>query len=237
MPREPSHGRGASCPACRAKVWRARWNGLTIYLDHELALDIPPAGRGVGAMVYRGDEWTGAKRTDSLASYEVRLVHNCPGTQPGNPPTTVGGQPRPARPALSESESEATTMTDPWDSPGSTAGVDFEELNGRLLVITPHAAEEVNTSFGEKECVRADLVVLDGPSASTEYKDTLIFPKVLIGQLRSTIGTGRMVLGRLGQGVAKPGQKPPWLLADPTEADRKVAGKWYETRQAKSLPF
>lgn len=199
-------------------------------------------------MVYRVHEgkWTGVKPTDNLAM--IRLIHNCPGKPSGKPPTTVGGQgKRPGRETtyvvagrsahVSESESEATTMTDPWDSPGSTAGVDFEELNGRLLIITPHAAEEVNTSFGEKECVRADLVVLDGPGALTEYKDTLVFPKVLIGQLRSTIGTGRMVLGRLGQGVAKPGQKPPWLLADPTEADRKIAGKWYETRQAKSLPF
>ena len=169
-------------------------------------------GPGVGAWV--------SVRPDRAPTVEVRLVHNCPG--------------QPVR--SSERESRETTMAaDPFESPGSTsAGVDFETLKGRLLLITGHQVETIPTSFGEKECVRADLLVLDGPTAPEEHKDTLIFPKVLIGQLRSNIGTGKMILGRLGQGVAKPGQKPPWLLQDPTDADRKIARTWYESTK---LPF
>lgn len=126
---------------------------------------------------------------------------------------------------------------DPWSDPGSSSGVEFDQLNGRLLLIKPIQTENVNTSFGEKECVRADLVILDGVGAPDEAKDILIFPKVLIGQVRATIGTGRMVLGRLGQGVAKPGQKPPWKLDDPTDADRKIARSWYESSAPSKLPF
>jgi hypothetical protein len=126
---------------------------------------------------------------------------------------------------------------DPFGNPGSSSGVDFEELKGRLLVIKPDSTEEINTSFGEKEAVRADLVVLDGPDAPIEATDILIFPKVLIGQLRSAIGTGKMILGRLGQGIAKPGQKPPWKLDDPTDADRKIAAAWYSSSQKAKLPF
>jgi len=115
---------------------------------------------------------------------------------------------------------------DPFDGPGTASGIDFEWLNGRLLLVTAHSMENVNTSFGEKDCVRADVVVLDGPDAPETYEDTLIFPKVLIGQIKGNIGSGRMNLGRLGQGNAKPGQKPPWLLADPTDSDREIARDW-----------
>jgi len=42
-----------------------------------------------------------------------------------------------------------------------------------------------------------------------EFRDTLIFPNVLQGQVRGNIGTGRANLGRLGKGVKKPGQNAP----------------------------
>lgn len=114
-------------------------------------------------------------------------------------------------------------MSDMFDNPGSAVGVDYKELLGRLLLITPHSTEKVNTTYGESDCVRGDLVVLDGPQAGTEYKDTLVFPRVLQSQIRGNAGTGRMNLGRLGQGAAKPGQSPPWRLEDPTDGDKTVA--------------
>ena len=46
-------------------------------------------------------------------------------------------------------------------------------------------------------------------------------PKVLAVQLRPRIG--QKVLGRLGQGQAKPGQDAPWVLAEATESDVDVA--------------
>jgi hypothetical protein len=115
-------------------------------------------------------------------------------------------------------------MTDLFDGPGSITGIEWADLNGRLLLITPHEViASFKTQVSDGPTVRADVVVLDGPDSPFEYKDTLIFPKLLQGQVRSNAGTGRMNLGRLGQGEKKPGQSAPWMLAEPTEADKAVA--------------
>ncbi len=112
-------------------------------------------------------------------------------------------------------------MSSPFAAPGTASGIDFKTLNGRLLLIEPSGVEAgIKTSFGEKEAVRATVTVLDGPDAGEEYNDALIFPGVLIGQLRGRIG--QKVLGRLAQGNAKPGQQPPWKLEEATAADQKI---------------
>lgn len=116
-------------------------------------------------------------------------------------------------------------MSSPFATPATASGLDLEALNGQLLLISPAKVEEgIATSFGPKDAIRADVVILDGPDAGTEHADTLIFPLVLIGQLRSRIG--QKVLGRLGQGQAKPGQKPPWKLAEATPADQQIGMQW-----------
>jgi hypothetical protein len=117
---------------------------------------------------------------------------------------------------------------DPFDSPGSSVGIQWDEVNGRLLLITPLSIEkEVKTVNGVKDATRANVVILDGPDAPEEFRDTLIFPNVLQGQIRANVGTSRANLGRLGQGNKKPGQNPPWKLSDPTEEDKAVARSWY----------
>ncbi len=124
---------------------------------------------------------------------------------------------------------------DPFDSPASSVGIRWEELNGRLLLVTPLSKEaEIKTDYGVAEAIRANVVVLDGPDSPVEFRDTLIFPKVLQSQVRGNIGTGRANLGRLGQGNKKPGQSPPWRLADPTEDDKNVARSWYAGAPAKA---
>lgn len=115
-------------------------------------------------------------------------------------------------------------MTDPFDDPGTVTGVDWGELQGRLLLITPHELiNDFKTSLGTGTTIRADVVVLDGPGAPAEYNDALVFPKVLQGQIRANAGTGRSNLGRLGQGEKKPGQSAPWMLSAPVEADKVIA--------------
>src|SRR5690606_13147840 len=88
----------------------------------------------------------------------------------------------------------------------------------------------IKTAFGEADAVRADVTVLDGPQAGTEYLDTLIFPKMLAGQLKGTAGTGQLVLGRLTTGVAKPNQSPPWLLAEATPEDQQLGERYLASR-------
>ena len=108
-----------------------------------------------------------------------------------------------------------------------SSGINYTELHGALLLIKPLMVEPhiqtVHTRPGEQNpAVRADVAVLDGPQAGTEYIDTLIFPRVLQSPLKSRVG--QIVLGRLGQGVAKPGQSAPWTLDAASEADKATAG-------------
>jgi len=119
------------------------------------------------------------------------------------------------------------TSNDPFDGPGAGSGsLDLEALKGSLLLFTPRAVENVSTSFGPKDAIRGDVVAVDGPAKGEQLADVLVFPSVLVSQLREAAGTGRMVLGRLTQGNAKPGQKPPWRLDDPTEQDKTAGRAW-----------
>lgn len=117
----------------------------------------------------------------------------------------------------------------PFAAPGAVSGIQYEELKGRLLVVEPHALEpKVMTSLGEKDAIRADVHIIDQDEPET-YEDALIFPRVLISQLRPRIG--QMVLGRLEQGVAKPGQNPPWRIAEATTQDQALGGDWLRKRK------
>lgn len=130
------------------------------------------------------------------------------------------------------------SVNEDFAAPASTAGIQWEDLNGSLLLFTVNGVEEeINTSYGlAKQVARADMVVLDGDHAGETYDDSLIFPKVLSSQLRPRVG-GK-VLGRLGQGQKKPGQSPPWVLsAETTEADKKLARDWVARASTLDPPF
>ncbi|MEO3922987.1 hypothetical protein ABGB07_03775 [Micromonosporaceae bacterium B7E4] len=113
-------------------------------------------------------------------------------------------------------------MSDMFDSPSS--GVKITEFEGALLLLTPTEQREgINTAFGVADATVTDIAVLDGKDAGQVHSAVLVFQKALQGQLRPKIGTGRMILGRLGRGIAKPGQSAPWVLGDPTEQDKTTA--------------
>lgn len=116
-------------------------------------------------------------------------------------------------------------MSDAFAAPANASGITWKDLNGSLLLFRSHSLESgIKTIHGESQAVRADVIVLDGDRAGTVYNDTLVFPKVLIANVKPPVGsTGHMVLGRLGQGQAKTGQSAPWILTDATEADKDVA--------------
>lgn len=117
----------------------------------------------------------------------------------------------------------------PFAAPAEATGIQWEELKGRLLVIEPRTVEEkMSTSLGEKDAVRADVHVIDQDTPET-HEDVLIFPRVLISQLRPRIG--QMVLGRLGQGTAKPGQSAPWRITEATAQDQALGGDWLRKRK------
>lgn len=114
-----------------------------------------------------------------------------------------------------------------------TGGIQWADLKGKLLVIEPLSVETgIQTAFGEADAVRANVYALTGDTASEDYMDTLVFPKLLASQLRGQIGS--RVVGRLGQGAAKASQSPPWLLEAATEDDLSKAQAWL-TAQKPSL--
>jgi len=126
------------------------------------------------------------------------------------------------------------TAESPFAPPAAASGIQWESLSGRLLVIEPHALErDIATILGAKDAVRADVHVIDQDEPET-HEDTLIFPRVLISQLRPRIG--QMVLGRLEQGNAKPGQTAPWRIAEATSQDQALGGDWLRKRKTFTAP-
>ena len=125
-------------------------------------------------------------------------------------------------------------MSNPFSKPASASGIQWADYLGKLFLIEPTAFETgIKTSLGEKDAVRADVTVIDADgNGPEEHKDTLIFPGVLISQTRSLIG--EKVLGRLGQGEAKPGQNPPWKLLEATEADVETGVRYLDSRKPKN---
>ncbi|GAA4908313.1 hypothetical protein GCM10023405_32390 [Streptomonospora salina] len=126
-------------------------------------------------------------------------------------------------------------MTDPFappPTPTASTGVKAADLQGRLLLIRPLSHEpDVLTMYGSKEAVRCTIAELDGPDAETTHEDVMVFGRGLVGQLRAALDGGvAMVLGRMGQGQAKPGQNAPWRLLDPTEQDSATARAYLARR-------
>ena len=128
-------------------------------------------------------------------------------------------------------------------APGSGDKLDLAGLNGSLLHITVvELVKDIDTSFGVTDAIKATVAVLDGKDKGTVLEDTLVFPKVLRGQLVGAVGAADpCIVGRLGQGVAKPGKSAPWMLNAPTADDLAVATKYEayaKTQQAsQSDPF
>jgi hypothetical protein len=105
------------------------------------------------------------------------------------------------------------------------AGIKWEDHKGALLLIEPLSFETgIHTSFGDADAVKANVAVVDGPGAGESFDDCLVFPKLLASQLKGQIGS--KVLGRLGQGTAKPGQSAPWLLQEASPEDLAKGEKW-----------
>jgi len=114
----------------------------------------------------------------------------------------------------------------PFSQPSAPGtGINLQDHNGALLLIDVESLEVgVKTVHGDSDAISCDIAVLEGTGAGQTYEQTLIFPKVLVGQLKRSIG--EKVLGRLGQGVAKPGQSAPWILNEASAEDIAKAEEW-----------
>lgn len=128
-------------------------------------------------------------------------------------------------------------MTQPdeytFDDPGSLTGVKWADHIGCLVLITPREVrKDFPTQGGPADTTFADVVILDGPGNGSTYPNSPIYQKYLQGQLRANVGTGRSCLGRIGQDPsrAKPGQTAPWVLGNPSDADKQLAARYLRER-------
>lgn len=108
-----------------------------------------------------------------------------------------------------------------------------EHVGSLCLFFVHDIRQGITTSFGDREAVACDIHVLDGNGAGEIAHDCLIFQGALIGSLRSAAG-GEPVLARIGQGIAKPGQNPPYILTEYTAEDATKA-EAYLTERAKKF--
>jgi hypothetical protein len=110
-----------------------------------------------------------------------------------------------------------------FQQPSQGDKVNVSELLGCLVLIWVREVREgITTPYGEKEAVACDIHVLDGAKGGETFENSLIFQAALIGSLRYAAG-GEPVLGRFGQGFAKPGQSAPYILEPFTDADAAIA--------------
>ena len=92
-------------------------------------------------------------------------------------------------------------------------------------------AKDTETSFGTSPAVEVEyLVCLDD---HTVWDELLVFGAALAPRLAGAESS--VVVGRLGQGLAKPGRSAPWTLDDPTDADLAKAEEFLE-RYATTMP-
>lgn len=111
-----------------------------------------------------------------------------------------------------------------FDDPDDISSIKWADHVGRLVLIWPREIKDFKFNNGEEgKVTEARVVILDAPGGPVEYANTIVFPKVLQGRVRSNVGTGRPNLGRIGQGKAKPGQTAPWELDAVNEQDKQLA--------------
>jgi hypothetical protein len=126
-------------------------------------------------------------------------------------------------------------MPDFHDPAAGGDNLDLHSVDGALLLFTvsDDQPNEMPTKFGPAIPARADVAVLDGPHKGDIYSDVLVFPKVLSRSLRPH--AGKLVIGRLGHGVAKNGQDPPWTLTPATDAEKETGRKYLEYAAAQAV--
>lgn len=125
-----------------------------------------------------------------------------------------------------------------FDTPGSGELFRNEEHVGELVVVKVLGTEDgVVTENGVADCIRADVTVInrDG-SVGGEYLDTLLFGKVIYGQLKRK--AGRTVLGVfIGEpGVKRNGKNVPYTLdpASPEQTELAVRAMTARAEPAQS---
>ena len=113
----------------------------------------------------------------------------------------------------------------PFESPDTSDQFQVKDHVGSLALIAVNDfSPQFRTSFGTKDIVRCEVVLIEGPTAGDRYPDAMLFNSKMVPQLRGKVGA--TVLGRFALGEAKAGQNAPLILLEPTTADVEIANAW-----------
>lgn len=101
-----------------------------------------------------------------------------------------------------------------------------EEHVGRLILVRVVKYGEDYAGFGDqadvpRDGIEAEVTILDGDDAGREYQQSTVFQARLIGALKGKVG--RKVLGRLDLGEKTKYGKKPYILVEPSDADKTLA--------------
>lgn len=133
-----------------------------------------------------------------------------------------------------------TAPADPFDDPAESGFFGKEakrRLKGSLLAVEvfeflPDKKTKVSRDGKLNPTIIGTVHVLDGTDKGEVFENSDIYGKVMTDQLKKSIG--RMVVGRLNHGAAKPGFEDnlPWVLDRATPEERAAAVAWNTARQA-----
>jgi len=113
-------------------------------------------------------------------------------------------------------------------------GDDFAivEHIGKAAIFRVHGPEEVNTKYGLKTAIKADVVVLGGADGAKEYKGVLVFSMIVVDQLQAL--AGQTTVARISSKVTKTGNTAAKLEeAQPGDVEAATA----YLSQADTPPF
>ena len=118
----------------------------------------------------------------------------------------------------------------PFDG-SQSGGDDFRiaENVGKTLIVKVHGPKEVNTSYGEKTAISADVVVLGEDGNGEAFSNVLIFNAAPVDQLKGH--AGQSIVATVGTYETKQGGDAPRLEAPSPEA--VALAEKYEAAQAK----
>lgn len=118
-------------------------------------------------------------------------------------------------------------MSTPWGGvPAASFEFGLADHDGVLALFAVGGLHrDVSTSFGERDAVRAGIVLLDGPEAGKVFEDILLFNTRVVSRLRNA--PGQVILARIGMGEGKGGNNKPVELYEATPADQDLAMRWH----------
>lgn len=101
-----------------------------------------------------------------------------------------------------------------------------DHLDHLMVFAGDLSAQDTETSYGDATAAHCDYIVcVDCPQV---WSDQLVFGAALVPRLTGD-PDATIIVGRLGQGLAKPGKSAPWTLDDPTDADLAKAEQFLES--------